>query len=217
MSVFVHPYTKKQKRNELFARCRCLCARRKLLTQRSTTLFHQLSCASFTLALCLEVVLTSSRDTWDWMRMHMLVVMHRRTLRENVYSAKIRCLFILQISIFYTWNRYIMSLETWSMYRSIHIDGTLRLYETGWWNYPPLQSLEKFQVTGHRILFFLAIHCTNFPKCFFLNEIIRISFIARYVYTYEEFVFVTEATAVQHNDNDRTKTQIKKRRTKKNK
>ncbi len=31
------------------------------------------------------------------------------------------------------------------------------------------------------------------------------SFIARYVYTYKEFVFVTEATAVQHNDSDRTK------------
>ncbi len=31
------------------------------------------------------------------------------------------------------------------------------------------------------------------------------SFIARYVYTYEEFVFVTEATAVQQNDSDRTK------------
>ncbi len=35
------------------------------------------------------------------------------------------------------------------------------------------------------------------------------SFIARYVYTYEEFVFVSEATAVQQNDSDRTKkTQI---------
>ncbi len=40
---------------------------------------------------------------------------------------------------------------------------------------------------------------------------IRISFIARYVYTYEEFVFMTEATAVQQNDrtkntdNDKTK------------
>ncbi len=29
--------------------------------------------------------------------------------------------------------------------------------------------------------------------------------IARYVYTYEEFVFVTEAIAVQQNDSDRTK------------
>ncbi len=30
-------------------------------------------------------------------------------------------------------------------------------------------------------------------------------FIARYVYKYEEFVFVTEASAVQQNDSDRTK------------
>ncbi len=29
------------------------------------------------------------------------------------------------------------------------------------------------------------------------------SFIARYVYTYEEYVFVTEATAVQQIDSDR--------------
>ncbi len=28
------------------------------------------------------------------------------------------------------------------------------------------------------------------------------SFIARYVYTYEEFLFVTEATALQQNDSD---------------
>ncbi len=34
---------------------------------------------------------------------------------------------------------------------------------------------------------------------------------ARYVYTYEEFVFMTEATAVQQNESDRTKTQITKR------
>ncbi len=44
---------------------------------------------------------------------------------------------------------------------------------------------------------------------------IRISFIARYVYTYEEFVFVSEATAVQQNDSDRAKkTQIIKRTSK---
>ncbi len=36
------------------------------------------------------------------------------------------------------------------------------------------------------------------------QRVIRISFIARYLYTYEEFVFMTEATAVQHNDSDRT-------------
>ncbi len=34
---------------------------------------------------------------------------------------------------------------------------------------------------------------------------IRKRFIARYVYTYKEFVFVTEAAAVQQNDSDRTK------------
>ncbi len=31
------------------------------------------------------------------------------------------------------------------------------------------------------------------------------SFFARYVYTYEEIVFTTEATAAQQNDCDRTK------------
>ncbi len=37
------------------------------------------------------------------------------------------------------------------------------------------------------------------------------SFIARYVHTYEEFVFVTEATAVQQNDSD-NKTENKKKK-----
>ncbi len=36
------------------------------------------------------------------------------------------------------------------------------------------------------------------------------SFIARYVYLYDGFVFVTEDTAVQQNDSDRTKTDNKK-------
>ncbi len=31
------------------------------------------------------------------------------------------------------------------------------------------------------------------------------SFIARYVYTYKKFVFMTEATTVQQKDSDRTK------------
>ncbi len=43
---------------------------------------------------------------------------------------------------------------------------------------------------------------------------IKMSFIARYVYTYEEFVFVTEASTVQQNDSD--KTQLIKRIIKKN-
>jgi len=37
------------------------------------------------------------------------------------------------------------------------------------------------------------------------------SFIARYVYTYKEFVFVKEASTVQQNDSDMTKTQIIKK------
>ncbi len=41
------------------------------------------------------------------------------------------------------------------------------------------------------------------------------SFIARYVYTYEELVFVTEATAVQQNDSDRTKNTNNKKKNKK--
>ncbi len=41
------------------------------------------------------------------------------------------------------------------------------------------------------------------------------SFIARYVYTYEELVFVTEATAVQQNDSDRTKNTNNKENNKK--
>ncbi len=54
-----------------------------------------------------------------------------------------------------------------------------------------------------------------YPMQMFLR--IRMSFIASYVYSYEEFVFMTDATAVQQNDSDRTKTQIIKRRIKKNK
>ncbi len=38
-----------------------------------------------------------------------------------------------------------------------------------------------------------------------LSTRIRMSFIARYIYRYEEFVIVTEATAAQQNDSDRTK------------
>ncbi len=40
------------------------------------------------------------------------------------------------------------------------------------------------------------------------------SFIGGYVYTYEEFVFVAEATTVQKNDSDRTKKHIIKRTSK---
>ncbi len=42
------------------------------------------------------------------------------------------------------------------------------------------------------------------------------SFIVGYVYTYEEFIFVTEATTVKQKDSDRTKSQIIKIIIKKN-
>ncbi len=57
---------------------------------QSARLLLQQSRLSFTLALCLWAVLISSPDTWAWTRMHALAVMHRRTLCENVDSAKIK-------------------------------------------------------------------------------------------------------------------------------
>ncbi len=56
-----------------------------------------------------------------------------------------------------------------------------------------------------RILFFIGI-------C--LSIRIRISFIAKYVYISEEFVFVTEASTVQQNDSDRIKTDNKRMKNK---
>ncbi len=55
----------------------------------------------------------------------------------------------------------------------------------------------------HRQKHKLAHMPTNVNQYFRIR--IRMSFIARYVYTYEEFVFMTEATAAQQNDSDRTK------------
>ncbi len=77
--------------------------------------FRQQSRASYMLALCLRAVLISSPDTWDWTRMHAFVVMHRRTLCENVDSAKIKVpfyttdIYILRINASYrhTFYRYI--------------------------------------------------------------------------------------------------------------
>ncbi len=62
-------------------------------------------------ALCLRAVLIS--------RMYALALMHRRTLCENVDSAKINVPFIRQISIFYAWHRCIVSSYIVSIYRSI--------------------------------------------------------------------------------------------------
>ncbi len=72
--------------------CVCFrCVRENFL--HSARLLLQQSWASFVLALYLWAVLISSPDTWDWTRMHVLVVMHRRTLYENVDRAKIKVHF----------------------------------------------------------------------------------------------------------------------------
>ncbi len=75
----------------------CVCARASDVCvgnfSHSARLLLQQSWASFMLALCLRTVLISSPDTWDWMRMQALVVIHRRTLCENMDSAKIKVPF----------------------------------------------------------------------------------------------------------------------------
>ncbi len=84
----------------------------------------QQSRAFYMLASCFRAVLISSPDTWDWRRMHALVVMHRRTLYENVDSAKIKVSF-------YTTDIDILSVAL--MHRIvIHcIDESLHPY---WWH-----------------------------------------------------------------------------------
>ncbi len=56
-------------------------------------LLLQQSRAFYMLTLCLRAVLISSPDTRVWTRMHGLAVMHRRTLCENVDSAKLKVPF----------------------------------------------------------------------------------------------------------------------------
>ncbi len=119
LSEFIHPCTKKRRRAQYSRRvdaavcvralqmcvcvcvCVCVCARASDVCVRfrcvcarnfshSARLLLQQSRASYMLASCLRAVLISSPDTWDWMRMQELVVIHRRTLYENVDSAKIK-------------------------------------------------------------------------------------------------------------------------------
>ncbi len=108
--------------------CVCLCACASDVCagnfSHSAQLLLQQSRTSFMLAPCLRAVLISSPDTWDWTRMHALVVIHRRTLCEKVHSAKIKVPF-------YTTDIYILRVA--SMHRivihridiSIHIDESL--------------------------------------------------------------------------------------------
>ncbi len=75
-------------------RFRCVCLRALQCAENfSHSARLQQSRASYMLASCFRAVLISSPDTWDWTRMHALVVMHRRTLYENVDSAKIKVPF----------------------------------------------------------------------------------------------------------------------------
>ncbi len=108
-------------------RFRCVCVRFRCACTENFShgvrLFRQQSRAFYMLASCLQVVLISSPGTWDWTWMHTLVVIHRRTLCENVDSAKIKVPFYTtDIDILYFMpHRCILS----SYIVSIHIDESL--------------------------------------------------------------------------------------------
>ncbi len=91
---------------------RCVCG--KLLTQRATVTPTIPS---------VQAVIISSPDTWDWTRIHALVVMHRRTLCENVDSAKIKVPFYRY--------RYFM--------HGIAIDASYRYIDPYRWTVTPLE------------------------------------------------------------------------------
>ncbi len=79
------------------ARFRCVCVRASDVCvgifSHSALLLLKQSRVSYMLALCLRAVLILSPDTLDWTRIHTSAVMHRRTLYENVDSAKIKVPF----------------------------------------------------------------------------------------------------------------------------
>ncbi len=59
-------------------------------------------------------MLISSPDAWDWRSMHALVVMHRRTLCENVDRDKIKApLFTTDIDILRDASSCIISIYRW--------------------------------------------------------------------------------------------------------
>ncbi len=131
--LFIHAQKRGRELNLVFARCRrgCLfaCTSDVCIENFShiARLFRQQSLASFMLTLCLRAVLISSPDTWVWMRMHALAVMHRRTLCENVDSAKIKVpIYTTDINIL-----WVASMHRIIRHRidvSIHIDESLHPY-----------------------------------------------------------------------------------------
>ncbi len=118
----------KAEESSVFARCRrgCLCTRASdVCAGKRSTVTPTIPSVFYAFGQSLYRVLI---DTWDWTRMHALVVMHRRTLCENVDSAIIKVPF-------YTTNIYILcvaSMHRIIMYRyidiSIHIDESLHPY-----------------------------------------------------------------------------------------
>ncbi len=142
ISVFIHPCTKKRRRAQYSRRvnaavcvralqmcvCVCVCARASDVCagnfSHSARLLIQQSWASFMLAPCLRAVLISSPDTWDWTRMQALVVIHRRTLCENVDSAKIKVPFYTtDIDILHAASMHRIVIHRINI--SIHIDESL--------------------------------------------------------------------------------------------
>ncbi len=112
-------------------RFRCVCLRALQCAENfSHSARLQQSRAFYMLASCFRAVLILSPDTWDWTRMHTLMVMHRRTLYENVDSAKIKVPFyttdidILCVALMHrivihcidkSMNRYTPTHDTWTI------------------------------------------------------------------------------------------------------
>ncbi len=178
LSECIHPCSKKRRRAQFSIRAELtrlsvcalrMCVRGKLLTQHA---FRQQSRASFMLALCLQAVLISSPDTWDWTRMHVLVVMHRRTLNENVDSAdryyRYICIDILRVASMHCIVIHCIDIL-------IHIDESLHPYwlhiwfRAGyrWWRSPQRSTHLEFP-KGNRTLF---LHVVAFAMNILLTGI----------------------------------------------
>ncbi len=141
LSEFIHPCSKKWRRAQysrgvdtaVCARALQMCVsarapvRGKLLTQRSTPTIPSVLYARLVLSCSAYI------ESWhicDWTRMHALMVMHRRTLYENVDSAKIKVPFyttdidILSVALMHhivihcidkSMNRYTPTDDTWTI------------------------------------------------------------------------------------------------------
>ncbi len=66
-------------------------------------------------------------DTWVWTRVHALAIMHRRTLCENVDSAKLKVPFYTIDTDIYAWHRRIVSSYIVSIYWSISMNRYTRI------------------------------------------------------------------------------------------